>query len=114
MQAVIHSLKKGEIPELGFAEFISLTAMIMSLVALSVDTMLPALSEIGRDLGASDNNRSQLIGKIAGVVGSLSTFISLIAGTVIGQSYNGTVLPLTAVFFMLSLASLAAMRWAET
>jgi len=57
------------------------------------------------------------LGKIAGIgagiVGSLSTFISLIAGTVIGQSYNGTVLPLTAGFFMLSLASLAAMRWAE-
>jgi hypothetical protein len=114
---VIHSLKKGEIPQLGFAEFISLTAMMMSLVALSVDTMLPALAEIGRDLDAVDNNRSQLIGKIAGigagVVGSLSTFIFLIAGTVIGQSYNGTVLPLTAGFFMLSLASLAAMRWAE-
>ncbi len=57
------------------------------------------------------------LGKIAGigagVVGSLSTFISLIAGTAIGQCYNGTVLPLTAGFFMLSLASLAAMRWAE-
>lgn len=49
----------------------------------------------------------------AGVVGSLSTFISLIAGTAIGQGYNGTVLPLIAGFFMLSLASLAAMRWAE-
>ncbi len=114
---MIHSLKKGESPQSGFAEFIALTAMMMSLVALSVDTMLPALAEIGRDLDAVDNNRSQLIGKIAGigsgVVGSLSTFISLIAGTTIGQSYNGTVLPLTAGFFMLSLASLAAMRWAE-
>jgi MFS transporter, DHA1 family, multidrug resistance protein len=54
-------ITKGEIPELGFAEFISLTAMMMSLVALSVDTMLPALSEIGRDLGIIDNNSSQLI-----------------------------------------------------
>ena len=53
--------KKSEIPELGFAEFISLTAMMMSLVALSVDTMLPALSVIGRDLGVIDNNSSQLI-----------------------------------------------------
>ena len=58
---MIRFLKKGEIPELGFAEFISLTAMMMSLVALSVDTMLPALSEIGRDLGVIDNNSSQLI-----------------------------------------------------
>ena len=54
-------MKKGEIPELGFAEFIALTAMMMSLVALSVDTMLPALSVIGRDLGVTDNNSSQLI-----------------------------------------------------
>ena len=57
------------------------------------------------------------LGKIAGigsgVVGSLSTFIALITGTAIGQSYNGTVLPLTAGFFMLSIASLATMRWAE-
>ncbi len=58
---MIRFLKKGEIPELGIAEFISLTAMMMSLVALSIDTMLPALPEIGRDLGAIDNNRSQLI-----------------------------------------------------
>jgi DHA1 family bicyclomycin/chloramphenicol resistance-like MFS transporter len=49
----------------------------------------------------------------AGVVGSLSTFISLIIGTAIGQSYNGTVLPLSTGFFILSLASLGAMRWAE-
>jgi len=58
---VIHSLKKGEIPQQGFSEFISLTAVMLSLVALSVDTMLPALSEIGRDLGVIDNNSSQLI-----------------------------------------------------
>ncbi|NTV05369.1 MAG: multidrug effflux MFS transporter [Chlorobiaceae bacterium] len=49
----------------------------------------------------------------AGVVGSLSTFISLIAGTVIGQSYNGTVLPLTTGFLLLSVASLQMMNWSE-
>jgi len=49
----------------------------------------------------------------AGIVGSLSTFISLIIGTAIGQSYDGTVRPLTAGFLILSLASLGAMRWAE-
>jgi DHA1 family bicyclomycin/chloramphenicol resistance-like MFS transporter len=58
---VIRFLNKRAIPELGFAEFISLTAMMMSLVALSVDSMLPALSAIGRDLGVIDNNSSQLI-----------------------------------------------------
>ncbi len=45
----------------GFAEFITLTAMMMSLVALSIDTMLPALSAIGHDLGVTGKNTSQLI-----------------------------------------------------
>jgi len=49
----------------------------------------------------------------AGIVGSLSTFISLIIGTAIGQNYDGTLRPLTAGFLILSLASLGAMRWAE-
>jgi MFS transporter, DHA1 family, multidrug resistance protein len=59
----------------------------------------------------------ETLGSMAGigasVVGSLSTFISLIAGTVIGQSYNGTVLPLTAGFLLLSMASLRIMHWSE-
>lgn len=49
----------------------------------------------------------------AGIVGSLSTFISLIVGTAIGQSYNGTVLPLTTGFLLLSLVSLKMMHWSE-
>ncbi|NHQ60277.1 multidrug effflux MFS transporter [Chlorobium sp. BLA1] len=59
----------------------------------------------------------ETLGSIAGIgsgiVGSLSTFISLIVGTAIGQSYNGTVLPLTTGFFILSIISLGAMHWAE-
>ena len=35
----------------GFGEFVALIGMMMSLVALSIDAMLPALPEIGRDLG---------------------------------------------------------------
>ncbi|MBE7468945.1 MAG: Bcr/CflA family drug resistance efflux transporter [Anaerolineae bacterium] len=57
------------------------------------------------------------LGHIAGigaaVVGSLSTFISLMLGTLIGQSYNGTVLPLIAGFALLSLAALGVMHWVE-
>ena len=55
------------------------------------------------------------LGHIAGVgasvVASLTTFMSLFAGTVIGQSYNGTVLPLVAGFALLGLASLAVTLW---
>ena len=57
------------------------------------------------------------LGHIAGmgaaVVGALTTTISLLLGILIGQSYNGTVLPLVGGFGVLSLASAAAMRWAE-
>lgn len=57
------------------------------------------------------------LGHIAGVgaavVGSLSTFLSTIIGSLIGQSYNGTVLPLVGGFALLSLLSLAVMVWAE-
>jgi DHA1 family bicyclomycin/chloramphenicol resistance-like MFS transporter len=58
------------------------------------------------------------LGHIAGVgaavVGALSTMISLLLGILIGQSYNGTILPLVGGFMILSIASLIIMRWAET
>jgi DHA1 family bicyclomycin/chloramphenicol resistance-like MFS transporter len=57
------------------------------------------------------------LGHIAGVgaavIGSLTTLISLILGTAIGQAYDGTVLPLIAGFALLGLASIAVMRWIE-
>lgn len=57
------------------------------------------------------------LGHIAGVgaavVGSLSTLLSSLLGTVIGQNYNGTVLPLIFGFGILSAISLVVMRWSE-
>lgn len=57
------------------------------------------------------------LGHIAGtgaaVVGGLSTLISLLLGTVIGQSYDGTVVPLVSGFAILSVLALAAIAWAE-
>ena len=57
------------------------------------------------------------LGHVAGTgsafVGSVSTLIAVAAGAVIGQSYNGTVLPLVAGFALMSLLSLIMMRWAE-
>ncbi len=59
----------------------------------------------------------QPLGHVAGtgasVVGGLSTLSSLILGTLIGQSYNGTVHPLVIGFAILSVLSMLAMRWAE-
>ena len=42
-------------------EFVSLLALMVSIVALSTDVMLPALDVIGRDLGVMDPNDSQLV-----------------------------------------------------
>ena len=56
------------------------------------------------------------LGHIAGigaaVVGSLSTFIAVMLGLVIGQNYNGTVLPVISGFAILGMAALVVMRWA--
>ena len=45
----------------GFIEFILLMAVLMSMTALSIDTMLPALPDIGKDLGVTHANDVQLI-----------------------------------------------------
>ncbi|NIB40800.1 multidrug effflux MFS transporter [Pseudomaricurvus alkylphenolicus] len=49
---------RGHIP---FAEFVTLMAIMTSLVALTIDAMLPALPDMGRELGARDPNDVQLI-----------------------------------------------------
>jgi DHA1 family bicyclomycin/chloramphenicol resistance-like MFS transporter len=59
----------------------------------------------------------QPLGHIAGTgaaaVGGLQTLISLSLGTAIGQSYDGTVIPLVAGFAILSVLAMIAMYWAE-
>ncbi|MDX8388805.1 MAG: multidrug effflux MFS transporter [Ghiorsea sp.] len=44
-----------------FGEFIALMALMMSLMALSIDIMLPALAQIGHDLNTTHTNDNQLI-----------------------------------------------------
>jgi DHA1 family bicyclomycin/chloramphenicol resistance-like MFS transporter len=43
------------------AEFIALVALTFSLIAMSIDSMLPALGDIAADLGAGDPNDRQLV-----------------------------------------------------
>ena len=62
---------------LGFTEFISLLAMMISLVAMSIDAMIPALWQIGRDLAVQRDNSTQLI---------ISLFI---LGIAVGQMVYG-------------------------
>ncbi|NEX13683.1 MAG: Bcr/CflA family drug resistance efflux transporter [Prosthecochloris sp.] len=77
--------------------------------------LLPVFFTIGILFGNLNTLAMEPLGHIAGIgastIGSLSTFIALSVGTVIGQSYNGTVLPLIAGFLILSVLSLGVMRW---
>ena len=45
----------------GFGEFVILIALIISLVALSIDAMLPALPQIAHDLDVPRLNDSQYV-----------------------------------------------------
>jgi DHA1 family bicyclomycin/chloramphenicol resistance-like MFS transporter len=55
-----------------------------------------------------------LAGIGAAVVGSLSTLISMILGTMIGRSYNGTILPLVTSIVILTGLSIFVVRWTES
>jgi DHA1 family bicyclomycin/chloramphenicol resistance-like MFS transporter len=78
---------------------------------------MPVFFCIGILFGNFNALAMEPLGHIAGVaatvVGSLSTFISLLLGTVIGQGYDGTVLPLVVGFAVLGLAALVVLRWTE-
>ena len=50
----------------------------------------------------------EIAGVGAGVVGTLSTLLSITAGTLVGQAYDGTVIPLVAGFGVLGALSLGA------
>ena len=54
-----------------------------------------------------------IAGVAAAVVGSLSNLVAVSTGTPIGQSYDGTVIPLVAGFAGLGVAALLAVEWAE-
>lgn len=48
-------------PALGLIEFVCLMALMTSLVALSIDAMLPAMNQIGADLGSTSQQQIHLI-----------------------------------------------------
>jgi DHA1 family bicyclomycin/chloramphenicol resistance-like MFS transporter len=79
--------------------------------------LVTAFFQIGILFGNINALAMEPLGHIAGigaaVVGSLSTLISVPIGTVIGQSYNGTILPLVAGLAILTGLSIVVVRWAE-
>lgn len=106
------SKRSGE--HLKFAEFVAITAMMMSLVALSIDAMLPALSAIGDELGVRHENTNQLIisllflGMSAGqiIYGPLSDAVGRKPAIYVGFGIfiSGTLLSLFATSFPIMLA----------
>ena len=91
----------------GFGEFVILIALIISLVALSIDAMLPALPDIAADLGVSRLNDSQyvisiffagmalgqmLFGPLSDSLGRkpaiMAGFVVFAAGCLIGVTYS--------------------------
>jgi DHA1 family bicyclomycin/chloramphenicol resistance-like MFS transporter len=54
-----------------------------------------------------------MAGVASAVIGAVTTFISLALGTWIGQSFDGTVLPLVGGFAVLGLAAISVMTWCE-
>ncbi|MEM7116319.1 MAG: multidrug effflux MFS transporter [Chloroflexota bacterium] len=72
-------LKTASTKTLSFTEFVALMALMIALTAVSIDAMLPALPEIGSELGARQANDSQLV---------LSW---LFLGMAIGQLFYGPV-----------------------
>ena len=64
-------------PRPGLGEFVTLMGILTSLLALSIDAMLPALSEIGAELGVENKNHSQLI------------VSALFVGFAVGQMFFG-------------------------
>ena len=183
-----------------FIEFVIIISMMMALTALSIDAMLPALPQMGDELGVVNPNDRQLIvsliflgsafgqlffgplsdktgrkpaiftgyaffitgslvsvfsvnfptmlvgrilqglglsffctgilfrnmnalvmqplGHLAGigaaVIGSMTTLIAMLLGTLIGQSYNGTILPLVIGMTVLTGVSVFVILWAES
>ncbi len=55
------STHKTALQTIPYVEFIALMALMTSMIALSIDAMLPALPMIGQDLGVVDVNDNQLV-----------------------------------------------------
>ncbi len=79
--------------------------------------LMTAFFLVGILFGNLNSLAMEPLGHLAGigaaVVGSLSTLISMPLGTLIGRSYNGTVLPLIAGIAILTGLSILVVRWAE-
>jgi len=60
-QMAPHVAAAGPHAGIGFREFVAMVAAMMAMNALAIDTMLPALPQIGGSLGVTDENQRQWI-----------------------------------------------------
>ncbi len=99
--AVVFTLLTAEQPPLWLLmAYIMLTFLCVGIVNGNVNAL--AMEPLGRVAGVG-----------SAVVGSFSTLISAIIGTVIGQAYNGTLLPLLIGFALMAVLSILLVWWAE-
>lgn len=90
-------------PTISFGEFVALIAVMMALTALAIDIMLPALGQIGQDLGLTEANHRQYV------------ITYYLVGFAVGQIFFGPVSdrfgrkrPIYAGFLLFAAASLLA------
>lgn len=104
---------------------LSLIALVISLLVAGsppiwffMSYLMPAFFCVGILFGNQNSLAMEPLGSMAGmgaaVVGSLSTLISMPIGTIIGQSYNGTVLPLIIGLSVMAGLALLIIGWTES
>jgi DHA1 family bicyclomycin/chloramphenicol resistance-like MFS transporter len=97
---VIALLNAGQLPLWFFMSYIMLTFFCVGILFGNQNSL--AMEPLGHMAGIG-----------AAIVGSLSTLISMPLGTIIGQSYNGTLLPLIVGMAVLTGLAILVVRWAE-
>jgi DHA1 family bicyclomycin/chloramphenicol resistance-like MFS transporter len=104
---------------------LSLIALLIALLTagqpplwLFMTYLMLAFFCVGILFGNQNSLAMEPLGSMAGIgaaiVGSLSTLISMPLGTIIGQSYNGTILPLILGMAVLAGLAIFVVRWAES
>ena len=101
----------------GAASLVALIAAGQPPLWLFMTYIMLVFFSVGILFGNQNSLAMEPLGHMAGIgaaiVGSLSTLISMPLGTIIGQSYNGTLIPLIVGMAVLTGLAILVVRWAE-